>query len=165
MIAVTAVKHYGCFLLLSSWYLGVITSGISVNKVYSPNSIEFNISSHSVLNCPDTGPPDRVPSLQLLHSHPGDTSRAVPGQMHSGREDAVKNREPAPAARRAVLAGSEVREQTGLYLEPQGHCKGSQTLKSIMCSLVSGFNPKSFSSCLPHSGSEAEVCTEARSDM
>lgn len=155
MIVVSgAIKHYGCFLLFSLWYLGVIASGISVNKLCSPNPIKFDVSSHSVLNCPGTGPPARIPSLQLLHSDHVDTSRAVPGQMCSGREDAVKNWEPAPTAKRAALAGSEVREKVGLCQQPQDPCKDSKILKPLMCSLVSGFNPKSFSGWLPHSGSE-----------
>lgn len=50
MIVVTvAIKHCSCFLLFSLWYLGVIASGISVNKLRSPNPIKFDVSSCSVL--------------------------------------------------------------------------------------------------------------------
>lgn len=60
MIAVTvAIKHYSYFLLqlvLILWYLDVIPSGISVNKLCSPSPIKCCVSSHSILNSPDSGP-------------------------------------------------------------------------------------------------------------
>lgn len=123
-----------------------------MNKLSSPNHIKFNISPHPPhLSWQWTSCQGSIPTAAPLIFWGHQQGRAWPDALGQGGccEE--------PRACSYCNEGWSCRfrsQRAGLCQQPQGHWRGSKILKPLMCSFVSAFNPKSFSGCLLHSGSE-----------